>query len=614
MPEQTAHRRLVVPDGQRDNVVAEIHGAAHIGAEATIRVARALFWWPQMDAEIRRAVVGCATCQRINASRKRAPGNLGDVERERVPLRCAEWEVDTFHVGGMLGGGLAFSAVERFSGLVLSKVVPSSSAMDALDAFTDLVLRPFGVPRRLFSDNGSEFQGAFALELRRLGVEHITGLPDNHNAVARVERHNRDRNNRLAQMLLRNNQQPPATRQALQRWIDMADTAANTVPTSSGYSPHELLFGQRRLSSVMALVPDDMLLAISGINSDEARDIVSRVRLHRAVLAVLDEARQEARARDRAAIERAHSRGHAAPLIWQQGDLVLARIPRPLRDGEDKANARLEFSGVWQVQSHDTNTERVVLKLAMPMPGADNGDFTPVDSASTITVHARDVRSYVDAVALDSTHQISPLHVGFAPPALDAPWLEPFTASDARANEAHRLQASTMRSAVKRLLTLDQERRESASIEQAIRAMSEQQAAVRAPAAPTPLGGGEAAHVQLPTTSSSTTVQSSTLPQSKKRAVSRPTTSATSVVPASGRVLRSSNRSAARNRQFNTGDNVSEFVEITGISDDRCIVYGHVDSVDGQRTDGLVEISRYVDCLCPSDAALLERWSGARGE
>jgi hypothetical protein len=175
VPPGANYRRLVVPDGQRDNVIAEIHGPAHINAVATAKVAATLFWWPAMDAQIKNTIRGCAACQRVNAPRTRTPGNLGDVERDRVPIRLTEWEIDTFHVGHELGSGLAISVVERFSGFVMSKVVPSSSASDAIAAFTDLVLRPFGVPRRIFSDNGSEFLGAFAQELRRLGIEHIVG-------------------------------------------------------------------------------------------------------------------------------------------------------------------------------------------------------------------------------------------------------------------------------------------------------------------------------------------------------------------------------------------------------------------------------------------------------
>jgi hypothetical protein len=604
VPPGANYRRLVVPDGQRDNVIAEIHGPAHINAVATAKVAATLFWWPGMDAQIKNTIRGCAACQRVNAPRTRTPGNLGDVERDRVPIRLTEWEIDTFHVGHELGSGLAISVVERFSGFVMSKVVPSSSASDAIAAFTDLVLRPFGVPRRIFSDNGSEFLGAFAQELRRLGIEHIVGLPDNHHAVARVERHNRDRNNRLAHMYLRNGQRRPESNAALQHWLDIADTVANSIPTSSGYSPHELLFAQRRIVSVAALVPDDMLRAIADIGTDATTDLVSQIRLHQAALAVLDEARQDARIQQRAAIERAHGQQHAAPHVWQRGDLVLARTPRALRDGDDKLNSRLEFSGVWSVMSHDPVTERVVLRLTIPVPtssAVDGPQIRTLDDTNTITVHSSDVRSFHDGSPLDSAHTVSPLHIGAAPPALNTPWHAPFTASDADARIAHTVQTIALRAAVKRLLTLVQEHRTSASLDRAIQAFAQpdQLAPQQAAAAAAPVVGGE---------------HSSAIPiVVPEQAVRSPTTStraprSTTIASTSTRTTRSSNRSSARKRYFYTGDSAGPFVQIEGISDDGLVVYGYVDMIDGRRTDGLVPVDRRIDDLCREDAALLARY------
>lgn len=173
-----------MPAGQRDNVIAAMHGTAHIGPDATIRSAKLFFWWPDMASQIRRAIAGCATCQRVNARRHQQPGNLGDVERDRTITRFAEYEVDTYHVGHELGGGRVLTVIERMSGLVLSKVVLSSTAADAWTAFTDLVIRPFGVPRIVYTDNGTEFQGEFAERLRSRSHarQEPTGQPQRRSA------------------------------------------------------------------------------------------------------------------------------------------------------------------------------------------------------------------------------------------------------------------------------------------------------------------------------------------------------------------------------------------------------------------------------------------------
>jgi hypothetical protein len=77
------------------------------------------------------------------------------------------------------------------------------------------------------------------------------------------------------------------------------------------------------------------------------------------------------------------------------------------------------ISGVWSVMSHDPVTERVVLRLTIPVPtssAVDGPQIRTLDDTNTITVHSSDVRSFHDGSPLDSAHTVSPLHIGGAPP------------------------------------------------------------------------------------------------------------------------------------------------------------------------------------------------------
>jgi len=213
-------RRIVVPDGYREWMTRKLHGEAHLCAADTVALARRHYYWPTMHRDIVQYVLACAQCQRINASRHRAPGNLGDVERHSAPLRCAEWEVDSFDTGVTLNSQRVFVALERHSGCTFSIVLDSASAADALKAYIDVIERPHGQPRRIFCDNGTEFLGDFKAHLEGNGVQIITGLPDNHHHVARVERSNRDRLNRLTHMYLANGSVPPRDNVELQQWLD----------------------------------------------------------------------------------------------------------------------------------------------------------------------------------------------------------------------------------------------------------------------------------------------------------------------------------------------------------------------------------------------------------
>lgn len=244
----------------------------------------------------------------------------------------------------------------------------------------------------------------------------------------------------------------------------------------------------------------------------------------------------------------------------------------------------------------------------MPTPGSNNGELSPIDGAKTITVHAADVRAYSNGNALDSTHQISPLSVGFAPPALDAPWHGPFTASDEQSAEAHRVQWSSLRAAVRRLLTLEQEQRESNIIDRAIRALSVQQEPDGVPAGP---GGGEEDTVpgqdRFSTATTATSSQVPPPPSKSKRRVQPSASTATSSA-AHSMSTRPTNRGSHRRTYSETDDSGEPFISILSVSDDGEVVDGLIRRVGGVRTDDPVVASRYIVSLCKSDRVLLERW------
>jgi hypothetical protein len=413
------------------------------------------------------------------------------------------------------------------------------------------------------------------------------------------------RNNRLAHMYLRNGQRRPETNAALQHWLDIADTVANSIPTSSGYSPHELLFAQRRIVSVAALVPDDMLRAIADIGTDATTDLVSQIRLHQAALAVLDEARQDARIQQRAAIERAHGQQHAAPHVWQRGDLVLARTPHALRDGDDKLNSRLEFSGVWSVMSHDpvTRTSR----------SASHDSSTDIERCQRATgPHAR--RHEHDHRSLVRRSQFP---------------RRPTTRRRSHGQSAaHRRRTTGAQRTVARTIHRIRRRCTNCAHGADQRAPNRRQAPSHTRTRASRFGQPRPRDSSTRSTRSARSAtscgggcfgrrggeHSSTIPNVVPEQAVRSATTSTraprspTIASTGTHATRTSNRSSARKRFFYTGDTAGPFVEIEGISDDGLVVHGYVNMIDGRRTDGLVPVDRRFDDLCREDAALLARY------
>jgi hypothetical protein len=452
-------RRLVVPRSMRALVIEELHGPAHLAADSAVRLAQSMFWWDTLAHDVRTAIAACPICQRVAAKGKQPFANLGDIERDYPPRRYRSWEVDTYFLGAELGGFVAQSQVECMSDRHQSIVLVDRSALEALRALCDGIVRPFGPPAVTFSDNGTEFAGVFDVGLRRMGCEHVTGLPERHGLTARVERMHKDLNRRLAAMLIKNGNKPPASRAEAQRWLDIANSAHNSLPNEAGFSPHELLTGHKLRWPLTALVPDEAV----GLFELHVPDLAQDVRLHRAALAYLDEERQIARAkaRERSVLE--FGRTRRASRTFAPGDLVMARAPAAERTGSslDKVLQRLEFSGVWRVIEHDRKTERVKLCLLVPAPTYDAAQAIEVDYR--IEVHSTDVRYFGEGAHDQYDEELSPLNLLH-----DLRW-NAWNRATLSAGEVSTVSAR-IKAAVGFLLTEEQRLRASAALDKAIAA------------------------------------------------------------------------------------------------------------------------------------------------
>jgi hypothetical protein len=407
-------RCLVVPDGWRTRVLRSTHLPAHIGGEMTLRLLCASFWWPNMVAEARQALAACAICNRVDARRKANAGHSGDVDSAGGPARGGHWQLDTFFCGTPLNNNTrVLVALEEFSNAQFSKVVADSTAAQTLAAFHDLIVRPFGWPRVISIDNGTEFDGDFLRELMTAGVRIVRGLPDHHGLGSRIERSNRERGDRLAKSLLEAGNIAPRNNLETQSWLDAIDAAANAVPLPElgGLTPHELLTGQQRRTSVGLSLPTDLLNAIDMSEANAAHDWASTLRMQQAAFALVAEDRHQMRRKVRAKQDLA-----AGPPrhTFNVGDLVWTRLPHKLRDGADKINTRLEYSGVFRITNIDPTRLRATLRLLAPLPRytpLNDNDASPVELDPTITVHFNDMLPFVEGKPIDSDAQLAPFHV-----------------------------------------------------------------------------------------------------------------------------------------------------------------------------------------------------------
>lgn len=157
-------RRIVVPAGERKNVVKQLH-AAHLGEDRTLRRARQAVYWPGLTSDVKGHVRGCGPCQELRPSLP-AQELLRD-----PPATFAFQEVAADY--GEARGRHTLILVDRWSGFPAAYPVPGNPTSAKTIAALLQHFAVFGAPLRFFSDGALIFTSEeFAAFLEEWGIRH----------------------------------------------------------------------------------------------------------------------------------------------------------------------------------------------------------------------------------------------------------------------------------------------------------------------------------------------------------------------------------------------------------------------------------------------------------
>ncbi|KAJ8928856.1 hypothetical protein NQ314_018522 [Rhamnusium bicolor] len=198
--DDTEEAQLVVPIHEREQILKDYHDAptaAHYGAERTLQRIAKRYYFTGMRRYVTDYVKQCVECQRYKASNQKPPGLL------QTPVYAQRFETLSIDLFGPLpespSGEKWILIVEDIStkwvelfGLV------RATAEDCARVLIDEIFLRFGLPRRIISDNGTQFvssimqQTCYCLDIKQ------TSTPVYHPSANMVERKNRDLKPRLA--------------------------------------------------------------------------------------------------------------------------------------------------------------------------------------------------------------------------------------------------------------------------------------------------------------------------------------------------------------------------------------------------------------------------------
>lgn len=217
--------------------------------------------WGITEADVHDFVSSCTDCQRMQkkppALRRIHPievdGIWEHVEMDLIDLRSHEDAND--------GYKYILSMVDHFSRFALAIPLKSKDASTVAGEILRIIGQ-FGIPRKLHSDNGTEFiNSTLTEELQRLQIEIVHGLPRHPTTQGSVERFNQTFETIFGKMF-------PSDGGGPKRWIDkigdvMLAYNCRTHEVFGNLSPFDVFYGRTFHAAGMDCSLDDKLRQLS---------------------------------------------------------------------------------------------------------------------------------------------------------------------------------------------------------------------------------------------------------------------------------------------------------------------------------------------------------------
>ena len=252
--------RWYVPAGSlRNELLRETHDAkwaGHPGEERTLALLARSYYWPKMGEDVQAYVKSCLVCQMDKTEMKNAAGLL-----QPLPIPERPWEsISMDFITGfpkVHDFKSIFVVVDRLSKYVVFIPAPDACPVEeATKLFFSNVVKHFGSPRDIVSDQDARFIGRFWVELFKLLGSELKFSTTNHPQTDGQT----ERINALLEEYLRH--YVTATQK---NWVDLLDTAQLCYnlqrSSTTGMSPFKLAIG------VQPRIPLEMARQKAGGNS-----------------------------------------------------------------------------------------------------------------------------------------------------------------------------------------------------------------------------------------------------------------------------------------------------------------------------------------------------------
>ena len=292
-------KQLLLPDVLKKQVLEAVHDhVGHQGAEKTLQLARARCFWAGMTKDVE---VYCRECQRcILAKAKTVKTTMGSlIAKKPLEVLAMDYTMLEQGIGGLENVLVLTDVFTKFTQAIPTRDQKARTVARIL--VREWFVR-YGVPKRLHSDQGRNFESEIIKELCKIyNIEKSRTTPYHPEGNGQCERFNRTLHDRLRTL--------PTTKKT--RWPEHLPElvyAYNCTPHSTtGFTPYYLFFGREPRLPVDQLLGDAENAVVSDTKANEVDEWVAdhHRRLREAMEVALERTQDEAERRQLVANQKA---------------------------------------------------------------------------------------------------------------------------------------------------------------------------------------------------------------------------------------------------------------------------------------------------------------------
>ncbi|XP_062562745.1 uncharacterized protein K02A2.6-like [Armigeres subalbatus] len=244
--------RIVIPTASRKTVSNLLH-YSHQGEQATLRKARSVVYWPNMNDHLRNFVKACDICNRFKGY------------QQCEPMQSSQTATYPFEIVSMDIGEVSYDdkkllilvTVDHFSNYFEVNILTSQATKNLIDCTKQTFTR-LGIPRRAITDSAKQFLSVeWQTFMRNYGVVHTTSAPYHHESNGKAE----------SAIKIAKNIIKKALHDGKDFWLALLEW--RNTPQDDGYSPAQKIMG--RYLRGLCPVPSDKL-KIRGVNAAIVND------------------------------------------------------------------------------------------------------------------------------------------------------------------------------------------------------------------------------------------------------------------------------------------------------------------------------------------------------